>query len=150
MSKLFIYFSETGSGDVVAEKMASLGYEIRKVTPRIKLPKSFFWRVFIGGFYAGIGIKDKLKDYDADVSAYDEIVVGSPIWNGGLSPAGKGILAKTKFEGKEVSFILYSGSGEGPKAVKQITKAFPEAKITFLKEPKKYPDELKKLDPVNE
>ena len=31
MKKIFIYFSETGNGDVVADYLKDKGYEIRKV-----------------------------------------------------------------------------------------------------------------------
>ena len=145
MKKLFIYFSLTGNGDKVAEVMKENGYDIRKVEEKHKPSKVFFFRVLGGGFRAGLGLKGKLINYIPDLTDYDEVVVGSPIWNGRFPPAINAVLNLTNFEGKKLSFVLYSGSGEGRKALQVINRNYPEAKYTFLKEPKSHLDELKKL-----
>ena len=145
MKKLFIYYSFTGNGDIVAEHLEKEGFEIRKVIEKYKMPKSFFWSVMTGGFRAGISAKGKLVNYDNDVADYDEIIIGSPIWNGRFPPAINSVLSQTDLKDKKVSFILYAGSGEGPKSAKKITKLFPNSQIVFLKEPKKYPEELEKI-----
>lgn len=145
MKKLFIYSSFTGNGDLVAEVMREKGYDIRKVKEKKKFPKSFFWSVFSGGFRAGMGFKGRLIDYNNDVSTYDEIVLGSPIWCGTLPPVTNAILKKTDFSGKTLKVVFYSGSGEGKKGEAKIKKMFPNSEIIFLQEPKKHPDELKKI-----
>lgn len=145
MSKLFIYYSLTGSGDVVATKMNEKGYELRKVTEKKKMPKKFFFMVLFGGFRAGMGLKGKLVSYNNDISSFEDVVIGSPIWNGRLTPAINSVLEQTDFKDKKLSFVFYSGSGEGKGAEKKVKKLFPDAKIVFLKEPKKYEKELEKL-----
>ena len=47
MSKLFIYYSLTGSGEVVANAMKEKGYELRKVTEKKKMPKKFFFMILM-------------------------------------------------------------------------------------------------------
>lgn len=145
MSKLFIYYSLTGSGEVVAKKMEENGFELRKVIEKKKMPKKFFFMVLAGGFRAGMAQKGKLIDYNNDVSSFDEVVIGSPIWNGRLTPAINSVLAQTDFSNKKLSFVFYSGSGQGKSAQKKVNKLFPDAKVVFLKEPKKYEKELEKL-----
>lgn len=145
MSKLFIYYSNTGSGDVVAQELATLGYEIRKVTPKKDLPKAFFFKVMSGGFLASLNAKAKLNEFDANIEGYEEVVIGSPIWNGRLSTPINTVLSLLDLNGKNVSFILYAGSGTAKAAPKQIKKFVEDAKITILKEPKKYPEELEKI-----
>ena len=145
MKKLFVYYSYTGNGDLVAGRMAGQGYYLRAVKRKKKMPKSFFWGIMTGGFLASVGKKDKLVDFDENIGDYDEIVIGSPIWNARFASPINTVLSKLNFEGKKVSFLLYSGSGEAPKAVERIKKEYPTAKIVLLKEPKKYPDELEKL-----
>ena len=145
MKKLFIYYSLTGNGDLVAEKVKEKGYEIRKVTEKKKMPKKFFFMVLSGGFRAGLGLKGKLMDYNDDVSSYDEIIIGSPIWNGRFPPVINSVLAQTNFSNKKLSFIFYSGSGEGKKAEEKAKKLFPGSLIVFLQEPKKHEKELEKL-----
>ena len=146
MKKLFLYYSYTGSGDVVAEYLKEKGYDIRKFDTIKRLPKSFFWSMMVGGFQAGAQKKAKLKPFDQDISAYDEVVIGSPIWNANFTPALNALLATLDFSTKKLSFVFYSGSGEGKKAVERLTKLFPNAPYIFLQEPKKYPEQLKKLD----
>lgn len=145
MKKLFLYSSFTGSRDVVSKEFEKAGFELRKAIERKRFPKSFFWSVMSGGFRARLGLKGKLVNYDSDVSSFDKIVIGSPIWNGRFPPVMNAVLKQTNFEGKDVSFVFYSGSGEGKKAEERVKKEFPSAKILFLKEPKKYKDELKKI-----
>jgi flavodoxin len=145
MNRLFIYYSLSGNGDLVAETLEKQGYALRRVTPKKKPPKRFFWQIMAGGFGAGIGRKEPLSDYDPDVKDFDEIAIGSPVWNARLSCPINTVLDKTDLSGKKLTFVLYSGSGEAPKAEKKIRELFPDAKIVRLKEPKKYPDELKKL-----
>ena len=145
MSKLFIYYSLTGSGERVAKKFEEKGYEIRKVTEKKKMPKKFFFMVLTGGFRAGMGLKGKLVGYNNDVSSFEEVVIGSPIWNGRFPPAINSVLSQTDLTNKKLSFVFYSGSGEGKPAEKKVKKLFPDAKIVFLKEPKKYEKELEKL-----
>ena len=145
MKKLFIYSSFTGNGDFVSKEFENSGYEIRKVIEKKKFPKSFFWSVMSGGFRAGLGLKGKLVNYDKDVSKFEKIVIGSPIWNGRFPPTINAVLKLTDFANKDLTFVFYSGSGTGKKAEARVKKEFPSAKIVFLREPKKHPDELKKL-----
>ena len=144
--KLFIYYSYTGNGDIVANKMQEKGYEIRKVETIKAMPKSFFWGMMVGGFQAGIKKKAKLKEFDQDISQYDEIVIGSPIWNGRFCPAINTVLALLDLKDKQLSFLFYAGSGEGKHALKRVNKEYPSAKAIFLKQPKDYPEQLEKLN----
>ena len=145
MKKLFVYYSYTGNGEYVAEYLKTKGYDVREAIRKKKLPKSFFWGVMTGGFLAGIKHKDKLVDFDENIEEYDEIVIGSPIWNGRFSTPINTVLSKLNLKDKKVTFLFYSGSGEGEKAVKRVKKEYPEARIFILKEPKKHPEELSKI-----
>ncbi len=145
MKSLFIYYSYTGNGDLLAEELRKKGIDVRKVERRKKLPKSFFWGIMTGGFLAGIKHKDALSNFDNNIEGYDHILIGSPVWNGRFCSPINTVLANLSFEGKKLTFLLYAGSGEGPKAVKRIHKEYPNAEIVLLKEPKKYPEEFEKL-----
>ena len=146
MKTLFLYYSFTGNGDVVADYLSGKGAEIRKVEPKKPLPKSFFWSVMTGGFLATVGHKSKLLPWDTSFEGFDRIVIGSPVWNARFSCPINSVLAEADFAGKELAFVLYSGSGAAPKAAERIAKEYPTAQVITLKDPKKYPDELSKLD----
>ena len=109
------------------------------------LPKSFFFSVLTGGFLAGLGVKSKLKDYDHNIDGYDEIIIGGPIWNGRFSSPLNRLVKDLDFTNKSIKFIFTAGSGEGKHALKKVNKLFPNAECIFLKEPKKYKEELKKI-----
>jgi hypothetical protein len=145
MSKLFIYYSYYGSGDVVANYLQEKGYEIRKVESKLKLSKVFLFAMLGGGFKAVMNKKPKLINYDSDVSSYDEIVIGSPIWNDRLAPAINSVLKQTNLSNKKLTFVFYSGSGFGKHATNKVIMLY-NALVINLKEPKKYKDELKKLE----
>ena len=146
MKKIFVYFSETGNGDVVADYLKDKGYEIRKVEAKKKLPKVMFFQMMVGGFQAATGKRPKLKDFDTNLDGYDEVIIGSPIWFDRLAAPTNTMLDKLDLSNKKVSFILYSGGGTNINGNKQINELFKDAKIIELKQPKNNPDELKKLD----
>ena len=145
MKKLFVYFYLTGNGDLVANHLKEKGFEIRKLEMKKRLPKSFFFCVMTGGFLAGLGVKSKLKEYDCNVDGYDEIVIGSPIWNGRFSSPLNRLLKDIDFTNKNIKFIFTAGSGEGKYALEKVNKLYPNAECIFLKEPKKYNEELSKI-----
>ena len=143
--KLFIYYSFSGNGDIVANKMKDNGYDIRKVEVKNKLPKILFFQLMVGGFKALIKYKEKLIDFDSDISNYDEIVIGSPIWYDRVSSPIVTVLNKLDLSNKKLSFILYSGSGNGNVATKYLLSKYDDVKITILKQPKDNIDELNKI-----
>lgn len=150
MKKIFIYYSLTGNGDVIAKYLKNKNYDIRKVETSEKLPNNFILRILIGGYKGMINYKDKLIDFDDNVLDYDEIIIGSPIWNSRLSSPINTVLQKLKFDNKKISFILYSGSGKALKAEEFINKTYSNAKVINLIEPKKNNNELKKIKDIYE
>ena len=143
MKKLFIYYSLNGNGDIVANYLKENKFDVRRVIMKDKMPKSYIGQIFTGGFLAGINYKAKIDNFDYNIDAYDEIIIGSPIWNGKLSCPINTILNKTIFTNKKVTFILWSGSGSAPKAEKMIKDKYNEVNIIMLKEPKNNIDEMK-------
>ena len=145
MKRLFIYYSQSGNGDLVAETLEKQGFTLRKVTPKKRPPKAFFFQIMAGGFGAGVGRKEPLQSYDTDVTDFDEVWIGSPVWNARLSCPINTVLSDIDLSGKQPTFLLYSGSGAAPKAEKKLLERFPGVRIVHLKEPKTHPEELKKL-----
>jgi len=145
MAKLFIYYTRSGNGDVVANKCKELGFELRKIETKYKLSNNLFLACMKGGFHASIGKKPKLINYDNNINDYDEIFIGSPIWNGRIACPINTVLKNTNLDNKNVTFVFYSGSGEAKHAIKKVNKKYPKASVIVLKEPKKYNDELNKI-----
>ena len=144
MKKLFIYYSLTGNGNVVAEYLKKKGYTIEKIKTKEELPKNTVLRILSGGFKALINYKDKIEKLNINLNDYDEIIVGSPIWNARVSSPINTLLDSIEKD-KKVSFIFWSGSGTSPAATKKLRLEYPSSKIIDLKEPKSNNNELKKI-----
>lgn len=146
MKRLFIYYSLTGNGDIVADYLKDKKYDVRKVKTKEPLPNNFILRILSGGYKAMINYQDKLINFDDNIKDYDEIIIGSPIWNSRLSSPINAVLKLLDLSNKKVTFILYSGSGKNSKAMEILNNKYPNCKIINLKEPKKYKEQLKNLD----
>ena len=144
MKKIFIYFSLAGSGDTVADYFRDKGYDIRKVISKSKYSKNMFLLIMKGGYKATFNKKDKLVDFDNDISKYDKVVIASPIWNDRLSAPINTVISELDLKDKDVSFVLYSASGNGTKAKERIKELYGVDAI-ILKEPKNNIEELDKL-----
>ena len=142
--KIFIYYSLTGNGDEIANYLKGKT-DIRKVEVDKKdiLPKNMFFRIMTGGFKALINYKDKLVNFDNDISKYSDIIIGSPVWNGKLSSPINSVLDKLDLSNKKVTFILYSGSGSS--RVDDELKTKYNAKVINIKEPKKDKESIKNI-----
>ena len=151
MKKLFIYYSYSGNGELIKDYLSeNLDFEIRSIKPKKSLPKSFFFGVLVGGFLSGINHKAKLKEYDKDISAYDYILIGSPIWNSKLSCPINTLLEEIDLKNKKFDFLLYSSSGDINKIEKTINKKYPLSKVYSVKEPKKNSEYTKTLIEIGE
>ena len=144
MKKIFIYYSLTNNGDVVADVFKEKGYEIRKVVTKKKYPKNKFLMIMNGGYKATFNKKDKLLEFDSDISNYNKVVIGSPIWNDRLSAPINSVISLLDLKNKDLSFVFYSASGKGDHAKEKVKDLFGADSI-ILKEPKVNRDELKKL-----
>lgn len=149
MKKLFIYYSLSGNGDVVADYLKDKKYDIRKIIMEDKMPKSYILQILKGGFLAGINYKARLINFDNNIDSYDEIIIGSPIWNGRLVPAINSVLDVINLDNKKITFILYCGSGKAPIAEKMLRDRYSDINIVIIKEPKNNNEEMRrKLDSV--
>lgn len=146
MKSIFIYYSLSGNGDIIAEFLKHT-HDIRKVEVLKPLPKNKILQIIEGGFKATINYHDKLLNFNDNIDYYDEIIIGSPIWNDRLCSPINSVLDTLKLNGKKVKFILYSGSGKAGKASNIIKDKY-TSDIFVLKEPLKYPEELNKLKEI--
>ena len=72
----------------------------------------------------------ELKPFGKDVGSYDEIVLGSPIWNSKGVPAVNAFLKEDKTVAKVTSLFFLSAGGDTQKGLDAITKYLPNLKHT--------------------
>ena len=143
--KLFVFYSLSGNVRLIAEKMSERGYNTREIRLKKEMPKRFFFQIMRGGFEAGMHKKPALLDFDASLEGYEEIVFGTPVWNGQIASPLNTALSLLDLEGKKVSFILSAGGGEAPKAVKWLNARYPDAEVKVIGTPASHPEELEKI-----
>jgi flavodoxin len=135
MKSVFVYYSLTGNGDYVASLLKEQGIDIIKLETKRPFPKAIALQMIVGGAGALFHRKPRLKIARFDLSSYDEVILGTPIWNGRTAPAMNTFLKKNPLTGKTIVLVSFSGSGDAHKCEESLSKRFPLKTIVALKEP---------------
>ena len=127
---LVLYYSQTSNTKVVAEEIASkLGADIEEIVPT---------EPYDGDFQATIercmkerneGFIPEIQPIQADLSAYDIIFLGYPIWFGTYAPPVNAFLNQADLSGKKVVPFCTFGSGGLESSVKDLAEKQPNAEI---------------------
>ena len=143
--RYFIYYSATGNGDFLADKLKEIGYEPVKVETIKPLGKMGFFKMLHYGGQAMFNKKAKIKDINIILNEDDLVVIGSPIWNDRLSTPINTVLNQFDFDKEMTKFILYP-AGEGTKkSLEQIEKLGFKQKPIVCSNPKKNPEQIKEI-----
>lgn len=143
--KYFVYYSNSGNGDYVAEILKEYGYKAMKIETVKPLKKMNFFRIIKYGGQAMSNKKAQIIDLSLQLKDNDEVVVGSPIWNDRLSTPVNAFLAKYSLNKETTGFILYPAGKTTKKSLERIKKmgfVLPPVVVPY---PKKYKEEAKEL-----
>ena len=143
--KYFVYFSNSGNGDLLADILKEYGYKIVKVEPVKPIGKVGFFKMMKYGFAAMRNKKAKIKEVDLSLKDDDLVVIGSPIWNDRLATPINAILDVYSFDKKSTRFILYPAGNDTSKSLKQLKDLGFEKEAVVVPNPKKYKDAANKL-----
>ena len=126
MKRLVVYYSLSGNTEEAAKKIAeALGADLLKLETVRKMPENFAAQIIVGGGQVVFNHIPRLKPMDKDVSAYDEIILGSPIWNSKGVPAVNAFLRDRDAADKVTSLFFLSAGGDTEKGLQAITKRLP-------------------------
>ena len=140
MKKLVVYYSLSGNTEEAAKKIAEKsGADLLKLQTKKNMPKSFAAQLFVGGGQVILNHIPELLPYEKDVDAYDEIILGSPIWNSKGVPAVNAFLKNENTAKKVTALFFLSGGGDTKKGLEAITKKLPNMKTTVSLLDKKQP-----------
>lgn len=129
MKRIIIYYSLSGNTEEAVKLIAELlGIETLKIDTVKEMPKSFAAQLLIGGGQVAFNKIPKLKPIDKDLSIYDEIFIGTPIWNSKGVPAINALLKDETVSKKVTGLIITSGGGEIDKCVKALKDKIPNVK----------------------
>jgi len=145
MKTLIVYYSLNGNTAFVADKLAqaleadTLRLEAQKAYPD-KGIKKFLW----GGKSAVMGEKPALVPYVCDLSQYERVVIGSPVWVGTFTPPLRTFIDENKeaLAGKRFAAFLCCAGGDTFKPFEKLRNVLNveqfEAQAVFV-DPKNKP-----------
>lgn len=141
MKRIIVYYSLSGNTEeavkIIAEK---LNCETLKIDTVKAMPKSFAARILVGGGQVAMNKIPEIMPIDKDLSVYDEIFIGTPIWNSKGVPAINAFLMDESICQKVTGLIITSGGGEIDKCVNALEAKIPNVKYKVSLLDKKHKD----------
>ena len=129
MKRIIVYYSLSGNTEEVVKTIAErLGCETLRIDTVKAMPKSFAARILVGGGQVAMNKIPEIKPIDIDFSLYDEIFIGTPIWNSKGVPAINAFLNDDDICRKVTGLIITSGGGDVEKCVKALEEKLPNVK----------------------
>ena len=119
MKEVVVYYSLTGNTRALAARLA----EDRKadlVEIREQKKRSLFGAYILGAYQAMRFRPSKIDPLTQDFSAYDHILLASPIWASSVVPGVIAFVAGHLPAGKEVQAVFCSGGGVSGKAGERL------------------------------
>lgn len=112
---LVAYFSRSGNTRVVAGVIhRSLNTSMFEIEPATPYPEDYFQTVEQAQNERKRGIKPALKNSVADISRYETVYLGFPIWGTSVPPVVQTFLSSHNLAGKLlIPFITHGGYGKG-------------------------------------
>ena len=127
---LVLYYSQTGTTEKVAQAIqTSLGADIEAIVPVESYGTDYQATIARGGKELREGILPEIQPLKADITAYDIIFIGYPIWFGTYAQPIATVLATQNFAGKKVVPFCTFGSGGLDSSVKNMQEKIPDAEI---------------------
>ena len=121
MKNLVVYYSYTGNTELAAKTLAEiLQADVIKIEDVTRPTKD---EAYSTGKEAAIQGKSwPVKPFHKDLSGYDRIFVGCPVWFGMPTPEFNAFVEQVNFSGKQVVVFVTLGGGSPDKAIKTMTE----------------------------
>ncbi|RFZ76700.1 flavodoxin [Lacrimispora amygdalina] len=146
MSVLVVYFSFEGNTKLIAEKIReTLNADMVELKTSKKYPTEGLGKYFWGGKSVVFGDKPTLTNESIDLSRYETIIIGTPVWAGSFAPPIRSFVNDYKIKNKRIAIFASHGGGGAVKCFAKLKEALPENKFigeTAYVEPKKNPESI--------
>ena len=123
MKTVIIYYSLEGNTGYAADRIARiLDADMIRLTPKKAYRDKGFLKFFLGGKSSVMKESPALMDSRADISQYDTVIFGSPVWAANFAPPLRTFISENRdaLKGKVIAaFVCESGSG-GEKALARL------------------------------
>lgn len=110
MKKLVIYYSFSGNTRNISKQIArALKASIAEIHTVKTYPDDYDVLLGLGKKEVETGYMPQIVPLSVDVSKYDTIIIGTPVWWSSFAPAVKKMLASNHWKGKKVyTFATYT------------------------------------------
>lgn len=127
---LVLYYSQTGNTKAVAEEIANrLGADIEEIVAVNPYDNDFQATIDRCKQEKEQGVLPDINPVKADISKYDVVFIGYPVWFGTYAPPVTAFLSKVDLSGKKIVPFCTFGSGGLESSVKDMDAAQPKAEI---------------------
>jgi flavodoxin len=115
LKTLIIYLSATGNTECVAHEIAiQLGNtDLFPIQLKTKIPEREFWRILKIEFFLWLGRGMRYSIPNLDVSKYDQIIVGTPVWMGKAAIPVINVMKKLQVNNKVKGLFATCGMNPG-------------------------------------
>ena len=128
--QLILYYSQTGATEKVAQELQKvLGADMEAIKLKNPYTGTYAETIERVGKERESGNLPKLMTLKADLSKYDVIFLGYPIWFGTYALPISSLVKEYDFEGKKIVTFCTFGSGGMEPAMQDLKKALPKASI---------------------
>lgn len=126
MKRAVVYFSLTENTKEAAEFVArQIHADIFRLTPVSDRKKSKAEQFLIGGMRATFSKGEAINPLPVDITEYDEIIIGTPIWSSKGVPAINTFLNDAAVREKICGVLTSSSDGDNVKCIKHFKKMLP-------------------------
>lgn len=123
MKRIVVYYSLEGNTEKAAKQIAEeLGAEIVKIEPVKSIPPDSDKKFMVGGMQAVFGICPQLQNESFDEAAYDQVILGTPVWAGKCASPVRSFIKKNRLDEKVTAVFTCSGGGDNDGCIANLKK----------------------------
>ncbi len=130
MKSLVIYYSLEGNTKLIADTIKNeLNSDVLELRTKKQYPNKGFKKYLCGGKSVILKEKPKLLNKYIDISIYDKIFIGTPIWAGTYAVPFNTFFNEYKIKNKEIGLFVCHAGGRSNKCFDNLKKQLKGNKI---------------------
>ncbi len=130
MKNLVVYYSLEGNTKLIAETIRKeINADMLELRPEKQYPNKGFKKYFWGGKSVVFKEQPKLLNKWIDISIYDRVFIGTPVWAGTYAAPFNTFFNQHKLKNKEVALFACHGGGGADKCLNNFKKELVNNKI---------------------
>ncbi len=125
MKKLIGYYSLEGNTEYAANRIKDrTGADLLKLVPKKAYHDKGFAKFFWGGKSVVMAEKPELEAYEVNLSEYDQVIFGFPVWASNFTPPVRTFIEENKeaLKGKRFAAFACQSGGGAEKALAKLAK----------------------------